>query len=104
MISIPAYLLLGVFSIIVLIMTGIIGAQLYHGYRFGKNDPVTMAVNTSFVVAIVAVLVFTVILLLPVDWAQSFDVNQPDIPEIPSGNSLQLPTSPGDIPSIITTP
>ena len=79
MIAIPAIYLLVVFGIIFSILAVIILAQLYHGYRYGKNDPVTMSVNSIFLALVIGVVTATVVLLGQVNWKARYMLTTPTI-------------------------
>lgn len=73
-----------------------IGAHLYHGFRFGRHDPLTMTANSLFLAVVIVIILATMALLAPVDWSQSFAVSLPGQIE-----QLELPNSPLDIPNLL---
>ncbi len=100
MITFPASILLAIFALIGLVMVVMIAVQLYHGYRFGRHDPLTMSVTTAFVAAVGAIVILVAILLAPVDWTSQFTFD-------PAGwlggskiQDLELPSNPTDLPSL----
>lgn len=98
MITFPAVYLLGLFAAIFSMMVVVMLAHLYHGYRFGRHDPLTMGINTAFLVLAVAITLSTAILLAPVDWSTRFTITTPTV----SGpSSLQVPGTRQEIPNVL---
>lgn len=104
MITIPAIILLGIFAVLFLILFVMMAAHLYHGYRFGRHDPLTMWVNTAFVAAVIGVVTITVTFLVPVDWSGNFTLESPTFNPGSELQDLELPTTPDDLPSLFPTP
>jgi len=82
MIAVPAFYLLMLFGLLFGGLAVMIGANLYHGYRFGRHDRLTMSVNTVFLCIVIGIIIGTVVLLTPVSWSESFTIELPEIPKI----------------------
>lgn len=79
MISIPAAYIMGAYALAFLVIVGLFFIHLFQGFRYGRHDPLTMGVNSFFVLATAAVIIVTVMLLWPVDWTGSFDLSVPSL-------------------------
>lgn len=100
MIEFSGFFLLGIFGIVFLILIIMIGVQIYHGFRFGRHDRLTMVINLVFVSTISGIIIITALMLIPVDWSQPFSISPPatvpnlELPEEVPG--LELPSETED--------
>lgn len=98
MIEFPAIALLGVYLAALGSLAIAAAANLYHGYRYGRTDGMTMLVNSIFLTVVVGILAVTAVFLLPVDWTQNFSLTTPSSEiKLPA---TSFPSDVNDIPNL----
>lgn len=72
--SLPGYILLVIYVIIVGLMLINAGLNLYHAFRFGSSSTVTVLTSGTYLAGIIAILVVSILLLRTVPFGQPWDI------------------------------
>ncbi len=102
MLSIPATLLLGIFGALFIILLVMLSANIYHGFRFGRNDGLTMTVNFVVIALVVGIILTTALFLAPVDWSATYTLSLPINSASSTLPSVTLPSETKAITSIFS--